>query len=43
MANISNSSVLQLGNPPIETKSSNVNFRKDKTNVGSLETVIEIV
>ena len=31
--NISNSLVGQLGNPPIETKSSNLNFREEKTNI----------
>ena len=33
--NISNSLVRQLGNPPIEAKSSNVNFRKEKANISS--------
>ena len=41
--NISNSLVRQLGNPPIEAKSSNVNFRIEKTNISSLEAFIELV
>ena len=41
--NISNSLVRQLGNPPIEAKSSNVNFRKEKTNISSLEAFIDLV
>ena len=41
--NISNSLVRQLGNPPIGAKSSNVNFRKEKTNISSLEAFIELV
>ena len=41
--NISNSLVRQLGNPPIEAKSLNVNFRKEKTNISSLEAFIELV
>ena len=41
--NISNSLVHQLGNPPIEAKSSNVNFRKEKTNISSLEAFIDLV
>ena len=40
--NISNSLVRRLGNPPIETKSSNINFRKEKTKISSLEAFIEI-
>ena len=40
---ISNSLVRQLGNPPIGTKSSNVNFRKEKTNISSLEAFIKLV
>ena len=43
MTNISNSLVRQLGNLPIEAKSSNVNFRKEKTNMSSLEAFIEFV
>ena len=41
--NISNSLVRHLGNPPIEAKSSNANFRKEKTNISSLEAFIELV
>ena len=41
--NISNSLVRQLGNSPIQAKSSNVNFRKEKTNISSLEAFIELV
>ena len=41
--NISNSLVSQLGNPPIGTKSSNLNFRGEKTNTSSLEAFIELV
>ena len=41
--NISNSLVRQLGNPPIGAKSSNVNLRKEKTNISSLEAFIELV
>ena len=42
-SNISNSLVRQLGNPPIEAKSSNVNFNKEKTNISSLEAFIELL
>ena len=35
--NISNSLVHQLANLPIESKSSNVNFRKEKANISRLE------
>ena len=41
--NISNLSVRQLGNPSIGEKSSNVNFRKEKTNISSLEAFIKLV
>ena len=41
--NVSNLLVRQLGNSPIEAKSSNVNFRKEKTNISSLEVFIELV
>ena len=41
--NISNSLVRQLGNLPIGTKSSNLNFREEKTNISSLEAFIELV
>ena len=41
--NMSNSLVCQIGNPSIEAKFSNVNFRKEKTNISSLETFIELV
>ena len=41
--NISNSLVRQLGNPPIKAKSLKVNFRKEKTNMSSLEAFIELV
>ena len=40
--NVSNLLVRQLGNPPIEAKSSNVNFRKKKTNISRLEPFIEL-
>ena len=40
--NISNSLVHQLGNPSIEAKPSNVNFRKKKRNISSLEAFIEL-
>ena len=33
----------QLGNPPVKAKSPNINFRREKTNVNSLETFIELV
>ena len=33
----------QLGNPPVKSKSSNIKFRQEKTNVNSLETFIELV
>ena len=41
--NVSNLLVRQLGNSPIEAKSSNVNFRKEKTNISSLEAFIDLV
>ena len=41
--NTSNSLVRQLGNPPIGAKSSKVNFRKEKTNISSLEAFIDLV
>ena len=40
--NVSNLLVRQLGNPPIEAKSSNVNFRKKKTNISRLEPFIDL-
>ena len=45
---ISHSSILQLGNPPIEPKPLNLNlkslnFRKEEVNINSLETCIELV
>ena len=43
MTNMLNSSVCQVGNPSIKAKSSNVNFRKEKTNINSLGTFIELV
>ena len=33
----------QLGNPPVKAKSPNINFRREKANVNSLETFIELV
>ena len=33
----------QLGIPPVKAKSLNINFRREKTNVNSLETFIELV
>ena len=36
--NILHSSLLQLSNLPTETKSLNVSFRKERTNISSLET-----
>ena len=41
--NISTSLVLQLRNPPVEAKSLNINFRKEKTNISILQTFIEFV
>ena len=43
MTNISNSLVRHLGNHPIEPKSSNANFKKEKTNISSLEAFIKLV
>ena len=43
MTNMLNSSVCQVGNLSIKAKSSNVNFRKEKTNINSLGTFIELV
>ena len=44
MTNMLNSLVCQLGDLPIEAKSSNVNFEcKEKTNLSSLEAFIELV
>ena len=40
--NVSNLLVRQLGNPPIEAKSSNVNFRKEKTNISRLEAFLKL-
>ena len=33
----------QLGNPPVKAKSPNINFKREKTNVNSLETFTELV
>ena len=33
----------QLGNPPVKAKSPNINYRREKANVNSLETFIELV
>ena len=43
LKNISNSSFLQLDNSSNFKKSSNLNFRKEKTNVSSLETFIGLL
>ena len=34
---------LGLGNPPPIQKQSNINYRKEKTNINSLETFVELV
>ena len=36
------SETFQLGNPPVKSKFFNINFRKGKTNVYSLETFAEL-
>lgn len=43
MENISNASVLQLVDPSIEVKYSNLNFRKEKTNINNSNSFTELV